>query len=149
LAKQLIYELKFGRNQAAAPTIAELLSDSLPYLPQDTFIVHIPTSTVHVRRRGYDQAELIADHLARRVQRRHFTLLARQGQQQQVGSKRQTRLTQLRGAFRPRQISLIQGATILLVDDVLTTGATIEEAARILKQAGAKRVNAAVFARAQ
>lgn len=149
LAKQLIYELKFGRNQAAAAVIAELMRDSLPYVLPDTLIVHIPTSTVHVRQRGYDQAQRIAAELARQLGRRHLPLLARLGQIKQVGSSRQKRLTQLQGAFRPCQAALIKGTHILLIDDVLTTGATLSEAARTLKHAGAKRVDAAVFARSQ
>lgn len=147
VAKQLVHALKFTHNQAVAVTAAELLQESLPYLPDDTIIVHVPTSTSHVRQRGYDQAKLLARNLADRLDRRHLTLLARQGQQRQVGSKRQERLTQLSGAFRPLNTSVIKGSQILLVDDVLTTGATLEAAARTLKAAGAKQIRAAVFAR--
>ncbi len=149
LVKQLIYELKFGRNRAAAEVVANLMHDSLPYLSPETLIVHVPTSTSHVRRRGYDQSKLIANRLAQRLERRHLTLLARRGQSQQVGRRRAERLTQLSGAFRPLKTDVIKGAAILLVDDVLTTGATLEEAARTLKRAGAKQVMAAVFARSQ
>jgi ComF family protein len=149
VAKQLIYELKFKRNLSAAVVIADLMNQALPYLPPDTLIAHVPTSTSHRRQRGYDQAQLIAAELGQRLERRQLTLLARLGHVQQVGSKRHERLSQLTGAFRPINPRLIKGAEILLVDDVLTTAATLQEAASTLKKAGAKRVTAAVFARAQ
>jgi competence protein ComFC len=146
VAKKLVARLKFERAQAAAACVAELMLDALPFMPETVIVAHVPTSTVHVRGRGYDQAQLITRHLATLLGRRQATLLARLGRVQQVGSKREERLTQLAGAFRPMNRHLIKGAHILLVDDVLTTGATLEEAARTLKQAGAKQVDAAVFA---
>jgi predicted amidophosphoribosyltransferase len=75
-----------------------------------------------------------------------MTLLARRGQSRQVGARRMQRTTQLVDAFHPIRPSLIQGAHILLVDDIVTTGASLEAAARVLKQAGAKRIDAVVFA---
>lgn len=149
LAKKLVHELKFSNNQAAAAVIAELMVDAMPFLPPEIVIVHIPTSTSHVRQRGYDQAKLIAKQLARRTGRQQAVLLGRTGQVQQVGSKRRERLTQLKDTFRTTHPGLIKGAHVLLVDDVVTTGATLEEAARTLKQAGAKQVDAVAFARTQ
>ncbi len=148
VGKELVRLLKFERNQAAAERISLLMSEGLPYLSENTFIVHVPTTTVHVRQRGYDQAKLIASKLSVLLSRRHLALLARTGQTHQVGSRRIERVTQLEGAFHPLRKHLIKGAHIVLVDDVITTGATIEEAARTLRKAGAKRVDAVVFARA-
>ncbi len=149
MARELVKQLKFDRNQSSARVIAELMSEALPYLPESTILVHNPTSTKHVRERGYDQAKLLAAELASISKRRNLTLLSRINQVQQVGSKRRERLTQLQGAYRTLKPELIKGAYILLVDDVSTTGATIEQAALVLKQAGAKRVDAVVFAQTQ
>lgn len=77
---------------------------------------------------------------------RHFTLLSRLGQTRQVGSKREQRLTQLSDAFRALRPDVIRNAQILLVDDVVTTGGTLEAAANVLRQAGASRIDAVVFA---
>ncbi|MBI1857058.1 ComF family protein [Candidatus Saccharibacteria bacterium] len=140
---------KFERTQAVAPILAALTGESLPYLPENTLITHIPAATSRVRDRGYDQAKLLARYLAGSQGLPYVTVLARSGQARQVGSSRSVRLRQIEGVFRPVRGYLIKGAEVLLVDDVMTTGATLEEAARTLKKAGAKRVNAVVFAHKQ
>lgn len=145
-ARELIQLLKFERAKSAAAVIAELTAESLPFLDKNVIITHIPAATSRVRLRGYDQSKLVAKAMAKRSEPRHVTLLARLGQSRQVGANREKRLVQMKDVFRPVNQFLIKGADVLLVDDVLTTGATLEEAARTLKRAGAKRVNAIVFA---
>jgi len=117
-------------------------------LPENTIVVPIPTATSRVRERGYDHARLMGRDIANSNNLRLVTGLSRLDQARQVGAKRDVRLSQLKGAFRVSQRRLIVGAHILLVDDVLTTGATLEEAALTLKMAGAKKVDAIVFAQA-
>ena len=73
-------------------------------------------------------------------------LLARTGGQRQLGQHRDVRVKQMEGAFRILNPDAVRGKHVLLVDDVLTTGATCEAAARALRQAGAKQVGATVFA---
>jgi len=147
LAKDLIHKLKFERASAAAEPIAKVMAEALPYLSERTIITHVPTASSRYRQRGYDQAELIAKELAKLKQVRYVPLIGRLGQTRQVGAKRATRLVQLEGAFRPRATHGILEAEILLVDDITTTGVTLESAARVLKAAGAKRIYATVFAR--
>ena len=146
-AKTLVHNLKFGRAMAAAGTLAAVMDDTLPFLNPETIVTFVPAATGHVRVRGYDQSKLIARAVANGRNLRNFTLLRRSGQERQVGSDRSLRLKQLKNKYRPVKTYLIKGADILLIDDVITTGATLEEAARTLKQAGAKSVSAAVFAR--
>lgn len=146
IAKDLVWRLKFERARAAAGDIAQ--SMHLPAHTAETLLVHIPTATNRVRQRGYDQARLIAHHLACRYALQTAPALARLGQQRQVGMKRQTRQQQLQQAFCVPRPASVAGKHIILIDDVLTTGATLEAAAAALKQAGARRVDAAVFARA-
>lgn len=149
VAKQLIWRLKFNRSPAAAEPIANLMTEALPWLSPDTIVVHVPTATSRRRQRGYDHSELIAKGLARQLCLKYGTLLTRSGQTRQVGAKRDTRIKQLQNAFRAEKSYLIKGSSILLVDDIVTTGSTIEAAARVLKKSGAKSVNAAVFAQKQ
>jgi len=145
-AQQLIRCLKFERAPAAAAPIARSLAETLPYFDEHVIFTHIPAATSRVRQRGYDQSQLIARELARITRRRHATLLRRHGQARQVGAKRSLRLQQLEGVFSPLRLNLVKGAQIVLIDDVVTTGATLGEAAKTLRQAGAKSVDAAIFA---
>jgi ComF family protein len=111
----------------------------------DTLVVPVPTATGRVRRRGYDQARLLARDLSRRTGLPRIDCLARSGQTHQVGAGRERRLEQLRQAFRVRRAGAVCGRRILLVDDVVTTGASLESSARALLAAGAGRVEAITF----
>lgn len=144
--KRLIHGFKFERKQAACEPIVRLMTEALPYFPSDTLVVHVPTATSRARQRGYDHAELIAKALAAELGLEHAPLLRRIGQARQVGSKRAERLEQLERAFRPAKSGPIEQARILLVDDLVTTGGTLQSAARALYRAGAKTVDAVVFA---
>jgi len=146
IAKELIWRFKFSGAQAAAGQMAEYLA-SIYLGGADILVVPVPTASKRVRQRGYDQAQVLARELAQLLGRRYLPCLTRTGQQHQVGASRHQRLVQLAGAFRV-STSGVAGAHILLVDDVLTTGATLQAAARVLKDAGAKRVEALVFAQA-
>lgn len=148
-AKRLLHLLKFEHTRAAARPAAAALEATLPYLDDQVLVTHIPSATSRIRVRGYDQSALLAKRLALRLNCHHVTLLTRHGQSRQVGAKREQRLKQLDGAFQPRRPELIKNAHIILIDDVVTTGATLTEAAKVLKVAGAKTVDAAVFAQAQ
>ncbi len=148
-AKDVLWQLKFGNARAAAEDIAHVMQPFLEmYRGQNVIVVHIPTATSRVRTRGYDQAKLLARSCARHAGLQHAPLLMRLGQQRQVGLRREQRLSQLENAYRVRNSGHVRGAHILLIDDVVTTGATLETAAKTLKQAGAKKIEAIVFAQA-
>ena len=145
IAKDLLWLLKSSGTQGATEQMARMMQ---PLVGAEVLIVHVPTATSRVRQRGYDQARLLARKLAHDCGLPYATLLARSGQAHQVGASRTERLTQLTGAFHVRHAWQVRGAHILLVDDVLTTGASFEAAARVLLDAGAARVDAIAFARA-
>jgi len=146
-AKALVWQLKSAGAQAAAAIMAtQMLRQLKP--GRDLVIVPVPTATSRVRQRGYDQAKLLARALARQAGLPYLDCLARVGQTHQVGATREQRLRQLQAAFRVRRPTAVRSAYLLLVDDVSTTGATLELAATILKSAGARRVDAIVFAQA-
>jgi len=146
LPRELIHVFKFERARAGYLPIARQLVESVPRL--DAVVVPVPTATSHVRQRGYDHTVLIAKQFAREQNLPYQSMLWRLGQQRQVGAEKAVRLRQAASFFeiKPRQ-SLPD--RVLLIDDVLTTGATLQAAARCLRQAGVKEVNAAVFAHKQ
>lgn len=149
-AKELIQAIKFSRGQDGCEQLAESLVGllELAELPPDVLLVPVVTANQRKRQRGYDQAVLIARHLAKMTGLDQYNVLIRRNDQRQVGASRTKRLSQLRGAFTVLRPSLVKGQHILLVDDVITTGATLEAATTSLIEAGAKTVNAVVFARA-
>lgn len=146
IAKDLVWRLKFHGTQAAAREMARLMAPHLP--AAEAVLVHVPTASSRVRQRGYDQARLLTRELTCRNGLERASLLARIGQHHQVGASREQRITQLAGAFRAANAAKVRGMHIILVDDVLTTGATLEAAAKVLKAAGARRVDGLVFAQA-
>jgi ComF family protein len=147
LAKELVWQLKFQGAQAAAREIADQMTYLIPHAPE-VLLVPVPTATSRIRRRGYDQATLIAKALAVKTGARYVPALRRSGQHHQLGSSRTQRVTQLQHAYRCIRPKEVAGKHIILIDDVLTTGATLEAAARTIKATGAKRVSAVVYARA-
>ncbi len=147
-AHDLVYALKFSRAKAAARVIASLLDESLPYLEEGTIITYVPTATSRVRVRGYDQTRLIARELATIRGLKCQRLLIRTGQARQVRSSKSQRAAQAAGSYRPVS-GLSADRTVLLIDDIVTTGATLESAAKVLRSAGVKHVYAAAFAQKQ
>ena len=144
--KELIKQLKFKSKRQASLPIARALADILPFLPNDTVVTSLPTAPLRVRQRGFDHAGHIARMLAKQLALDHSTLLVRTTNTRQVGSNKKNRIDQIKGAYRLRAKADVRGKSVLLIDDVITTGASASEAAKILKKAGAKRVDVAVFA---
>jgi ComF family protein len=147
-ARQLVHIMKFKYSGEAADTIATELMNTLPALAPETIVVPVPTITSHIRQRGLDHAARIAKQIAIAKGLAYVPALIRMTQTRQVGSTRHRRLTQMQDAFRIRSSYVLTNTPVLLVDDVLTTGATIESAARELKKAGVKTVDAVIFAQA-
>ena len=156
--RDLILEMKHSQGAWIAPSLAALLAEARPPLRDlalkdpDVLVAPIP---LHWRRewsRGYNQADELARGLARSLGLKHACVLKRLRSGGILpGMGRTERSKALQGAFGLKRFarSKIEGRTILVVDDVLTTGATAGSAARTLKQAGAARVVLAVIGRAE
>lgn len=145
--RTLIYQMKYQRRRAFAREFGNLLAESLPFISEKTLIVPVPTASKRIRLRGYDQAVLIAEQFAMARQLKLVKALMRTNQVDQIGRKRAERFKQMAGSFQVNAPNIIKGAHILLIDDVLTTGATLETAAKLLRKSGARHVEAAVIAR--
>ena len=109
----------------------------------------IPAHRARARERGYNQAELLARAFSEQIS---FPLdadilIKTKDTPSQISLKGRERLWNVKDSFGVQNAAALEGRTILLVDDISTTGATLSEAARVLKQAGAKKVIGLVVAR--
>lgn len=144
---EVLHALKYGRLQRVARELTTRLP--LPVqLDTDTIFVPAPTTAQRVRVRGYDQAVLLARAFAKTYDFTTLLCLRRVSQKHQVGASGLMRRQQLAGAFELRPQSARLPKRVVLVDDVLTTGSTLEEAAKTLRAAGVKVVDALVIAQA-
>jgi ComF family protein len=142
--RKLIHALKYKGYTGGAQDLVSLVPDtSLPQdFPANTLLIPVPLHPLKHRERGYNQAELIAKAWAKRLS---WSLECR-GLERRVYTNTQTKLdadhrkANLADAFRAHP-SVVSGKTIVLVDDVLTTGATLTACAAVLLSAGAKEVH--------
>ena len=141
-ADALVHSLKFRGELALAGFLGELLRKQI----QDDVdcVIPVPLSTARLRERGYNHAAEIARHLARA--KLDVSLCERsRDTQPQMALPFDERRRNVRGAFRCTRA--LRGETVAVVDDVMTTGATLDELAAVLKAAGARRVVNWVVAR--
>ncbi|MEI7641349.1 MAG: ComF family protein [bacterium] len=115
------------------------------------FIIPVPVSRATLGEREYNQTELLADYLGKKYKlsvKKSVVKIKETARQSTL--ERQQRLTNLRGAFKvdSKALTLVAGKVVVVVDDIYTTGSTINEMAKILKKAGALEVRAVTLARA-
>ncbi len=152
--RSVVLRMKRPSGESLAAAMGRLLASrrgrQLADLRPDV-IVPVPMYWIRRLGRGTNSPEIVADRVGRslrvRVSRR--CLSRRRNTLPQASLSPRERFRNVRGAFRVRAGYDLRGLGVLLVDDILTTGATCSEAARMLKRAGAARVAAAVVARAQ
>ena len=141
--RSLVSALKFRRLLPVAGVMAERIQWLCPAHMLSGAIVPVPPAPPRLRRRGFDPAGELAAALAERLGTPLEPCLARRGGDHQVGRRRAARL-----GSPPRIFPIGQAPpSVLLVDDVLTTGATLSSAAQALRAAGAKRIVAVTFTR--
>jgi len=147
---RLVHRFKYGLDVTLAPTLGKLIADCNPIPRSHDFIVPVPLHRDRLRWRGFNQALLLARPLARRhgIQINPFVLVRTRSTPPQVGLDHRERRYNIAGAFAVRNPGAVQGKSILLVDDVYTTGSTVEECAKVLCSSGARRVDVLVLARA-
>ncbi len=164
LSRAVVLRLKYGRRVALARLAARLMAPRLPWRDTDVaslddgdeghpiwLLVPVPLHRWRLWQRGFNQSVEIARWLARGSDHRLLPdgLLRTKRTPPLRGLGRKDRAATVRGAFaiNPRHITAIKGANILLIDDVLTSGATADACTRALRKAGAARVELLVFAR--
>lgn len=160
--RQAMHALKYdglrpaarGLGRRLAVAVARLADDA----PADLLVVPVPLHRSRHRGRGFNQARMLAEHALTHLHRTHPEwrltlapgLLVRQrATQSQAGLTPRQRRINIRGAFRVTQPQAVAGRHVLVIDDILTTGATARAAAQALVRAGAASVWVATLARAQ
>jgi ComF family protein len=157
-----IHALKYDRIHPAARRLGSILASAivqlLPDVPADLLVIPIPLHRTKQRQRGFNQARALAKCAIGALHRSHpewrltlapTTLMRLRSTESQAGLTPRQRRNNVRGAFKVFDPSAIAGKHILLVDDILTTGATARAAAQSLMKAGAASVYVATLARAR
>lgn len=144
--QRLIGLYKFERARAGFDPLADLLARSLPDLPVDVVVVPVPTVASHIRERGYDHMLLISKRFAKKRNLKLERLLCRKTNTKQRQASSGKRNMQAKAAFGVRGV-VSPDKVYLVMDDVITTGATIKYATKALRGAGAKHVWVAAIAR--
>ncbi len=149
-ARRLVHRLKYSdRGELAGPLGAWMARAGADVLAEADAIVPVPLHALKLWTRRFNQAAALARAIARRTGKPFEpALLARvKATRSQVGLSREQRAQNVQGAFRAPPGARVKGRRIALVDDVLTSGATANAAARALLRAGAVQVDLIVFAR--
>ena len=153
LVRKLVHEFKYGRQRHLRHPLSEWLGETMADSRlrgwRFDLIVPVPLHPARERERGFNQATLLAELLSSRIGVPLRNVLERiRYTTTQTAYDRAERMENLHDAFRLRKKMNVRELRVLLIDDVLTTGSTVSECARILKDGGAISVHAATAARA-
>jgi ComF family protein len=147
-----VHELKYRSRRRVAGRLSEAML-AVPRVRQvlagATALVPVPLHPRRKRTRGFNQSELLAQELGGRtgIRTAALALVRRKDTPPQTGLTAAARRANVQGAFAVRHVSQVAGRTVVLVDDVLTTGATASACARALLAAGAREVRLLTVAR--
>lgn len=150
MSRRLVHQLKYQDGPGAAKLMARLMVPRIGDAARGAdVIVPVPLHRRRLAARRFNQAVLLADALAPalRLPVARFAVSRTKSTRRQVGLTREERSNNLHNAFKITDHAAIDGRTVLLVDDVLTSGATADALASTLRAAGARGVRVAVFAR--
>ena len=146
---RLIHEMKYGDKPGVAGLLAAfLLLGAEDSISRDAVIVPVPIHPAKRRERGYNQSELLGRHLSRHkgVPMTTGVLRKRRNTASQTALERDARMRNVVGSFHVRDVSKLVSKSVILVDDVVTTGSTLGECALTLLDHGVEDVSACVVA---
>ena len=151
LLRDSITSFKFYKKRYLGKVFAELLTDKIFYLGLNKkidLIIPVPIHKKTLVERGFNQVELLADEISlnTKIQVEANNLIKVRVTSEQARLDRSSRATNLLDSFDLQRPERIKDKNILLLDDVITTGSTVEECAKVLKNAGAKKIYALAIA---
>ena len=149
LSRSLAIRLKYGRKVAIARTMARYMAPLVQASGGEPILMPVPLHRTRLWRRGFNQSALVARELSHRLKMPSDPIALRRTRRTPPlkGMSPLQRRKAVAGAFRVADTAAIKGRTVILIDDVLTTGSTAEACARTLKRAGAARVELVTWAR--
>jgi len=150
--RRLIHLFKYSHKTSLRSFLVDRIFSFLDnyHIPLESFemIMPVPLHPVRMRERGYNQAQLLSQPIAARLGIPHLTdnLIRVRPTPTQAFLSKKDRWTNIQGAFKIKNVESFSKKSILLVDDLLTTGITASEAAGVLKEAGAAHVGVLTLA---
>jgi ComF family protein len=151
IVPSIIRRHKYGLDQSLSRALSQCLGESLPLSAEDyDIVIPVPLHRARLRWRGFNQAAMLGAAIARRIgcSLDAVSLTRTRPTPPQTAQESGQRRLNVRGAFAVTRPQRIANRSVLLVDDVMTTGATVDECARTLIAAGARRVDVLTLARA-
>lgn len=147
--REAIHRYKYGPLRSLGRPLASWMADRIRVINPVDAVMPVPLHSSRLRQRGFNQALLLAEGVSRRfgLPLRYDDLIRIRPTRPQVELSGRERSANVRGAFAMRRPGTAAGLRVLLVDDVLTTGATMNECARVLKENGASTVTVLTLAR--
>ncbi|MDA0938808.1 MAG: phosphoribosyltransferase family protein [Proteobacteria bacterium] len=150
IIKNLIFKLKYSDNLNIAPFFSKLLNQL--YIKQELhadLIVPIPMHIKSIIQKQYNHTEILASHFARYIKIPYSTksIIKIRATEKQGLLSRAKRLTNLSGAFKIYDASLIKNKNLILLDDVITTSSTMRECVKVLLKSGAKSIHVLAIAK--
>ena len=146
--KELILKLKYKKDFEAGEILIDLIDDKLKSVNDEYYFTYIPISKKSFSERGFNQCEYIANELAFRKGTKSINTIKRAKEiKEQKTLNKDERKTNVIGAFDVINPNEIKDRRFILIDDVVTTGATLSEGVRVLKKYGAKEIKILTLAK--
>ena len=146
----IIKSLKYSGNKYISKYIASMISENKKYFEKVDYITFVPISRERLKERGFNQAEEIANEVSKILNIRVLSMLDKVKENtHQAGLSRNERISNIIGTIEIKKdiSNELKGKSVMIVDDVFTTGSTLSECAKVLKANGVARVKTMTFAK--
>lgn len=149
ILKKLILDFKYKKNFTAGYLLADLLMELIEenYIKADV-ICYIPMSKKSIKKRGFNQCKVIANNISKKIDIpvKNYLIKCKDNGEQKKLSKDE-RIINVKGVFKVKKNCDLLNKNIILLDDVITTGATVDECEKILKKSGANKITILTIAK--